>query len=222
VAATVVIVYASYFVVIERATEAHASYLLAPVAFMFAAYCWTFIDSAAWRTRAAVLLAINIAYHAGLAWAQAPDKSLYRDRQVVAAAIRLRQPDLLGHRRAFARDAGVACVCLVPRDPNPRHDVTITAAPPRRALGGRGAWSVQLENHGRSAYRDIVCRTTYRGTTEQVLGTRLTTLNRVLQPGTTWRTAINDGLQGIDFVSATVEVVDAEAVPAVPAQAAAR
>jgi hypothetical protein len=51
VAATVALVYASYWFVLEP-PQAHAFYVVAPVAFMFAAYCWTFIDSPRRRTRA--------------------------------------------------------------------------------------------------------------------------------------------------------------------------
>ena len=49
---TVALVYASYWFVLEP-PQAHAFYVVAPVAFMFAAYCWTFVDSPRWRRIAA-------------------------------------------------------------------------------------------------------------------------------------------------------------------------
>ena len=52
VAGTVVLVYASYWFVMEP-PQAHAFYVVAPLAFMFAAYCWTFVDSPRWRRIAA-------------------------------------------------------------------------------------------------------------------------------------------------------------------------
>src|SRR4029079_13604662 len=104
-AGTVLLVYASYWFVMEPA-QAHAFYVVAPLAFMFAAYCWTFVDSPRWRRIAATGLGGHIAYHAGLAWIQAPERSIYKSREVVADAIRLKQPELLAHRRPFAIDAG--------------------------------------------------------------------------------------------------------------------
>ena len=72
VVGTVALVYASYWFVIEP-PQAHAFYVVAPVAFMFAAYCWTFVDSPRWRRIAAGCWRLNIVFHAGLAWAQAPE-----------------------------------------------------------------------------------------------------------------------------------------------------
>ena len=105
VAGTVVLVYASYWFVLEP-SQAHAFYVVAPVAFMFAAYCWTFVDSPRWRRDRGGMLVVNIAFHAGQAWIQAPEDSLYRNREVVAAAIRLKQPEMFAHRRPFAIDGG--------------------------------------------------------------------------------------------------------------------
>src|SRR5262249_35143469 len=75
VAGTVLVIYASYWFVLEP-SQAHAFYVVAPVALVFAAYCWTFVDSARWRRIAGVLLAVNLAFHIAQAWLQAPDHSL--------------------------------------------------------------------------------------------------------------------------------------------------
>ena len=57
VAASVLLVYASYWFVMEP-PQAHAFYVLAPIAFMFAAFWWTFVDSPrARRIAAGVLVA---------------------------------------------------------------------------------------------------------------------------------------------------------------------
>jgi len=91
VAGGVLLVYASYWFVTEP-PQAHAFYVLAPLAFFFAAYWWTLVDSPRARRGAAAALAISGMFHAGLAWAQLPEISLYKNRRVVAAAVRLKQP----------------------------------------------------------------------------------------------------------------------------------
>lgn len=88
--------------------QAHAFYVLAPIAFMFAAFWWTFVDSPRARQIAAGVLILNVAFHAGLAWTQAPERSLYKNRGVVAAAVRLKEPEMVAHRRDFAIDGGPA------------------------------------------------------------------------------------------------------------------
>ena len=90
VVATIVIVYLSYWWVMEP-SQAHAFYAVAPVAIVFAAYCWTFIDSRAWRRVAGVLLAVNAVFQMGLVRARAPERALDSNRAVVAAAVRLRE-----------------------------------------------------------------------------------------------------------------------------------
>jgi hypothetical protein len=91
VAATVALVYASYWLVMEP-SQAHAFYTVSPVAFLFAAYCWTFVDSPRWRRAAAILLGVNILFHIGQAWIQAPEISLYRNRDVVTHP--LKEPEI--------------------------------------------------------------------------------------------------------------------------------
>jgi hypothetical protein len=108
-AGSVLLVYASYWWVIEPA-QAHAFYVLAPIALVFAAFWWTFVDSPRARAVAAGILALNICFHAGLAWAQRSELSLYRNRLPVATAIRLKQPEMFAHRRDFAINGGpIAC-----------------------------------------------------------------------------------------------------------------
>src|SRR5262249_48297727 len=99
--------YVRYWVVLEPG-PGHAFYIVAPVALVFAASCWPHTDSPRWRQIAAVILVVNIAFHTGQAWIQTPSQSLYHDREPIAAAVRLKQPEMFGHRRPFAIDAGPA------------------------------------------------------------------------------------------------------------------
>src|SRR5947207_15665305 len=105
VAGSVLLVYASYWLVLEP-PQAHAFYVLAPIALLFAAFWWTFVDSPRARRIAAGVLVLNIGFHAGLAVAQAPELSLYKNRKVVAAAVRLKEPEMFAHRRDFAIGCG--------------------------------------------------------------------------------------------------------------------
>ena len=183
VVATVALVYASYWFVLEPA-QAHAFYVVAPVAFVYAAYCWTFVDSPRWRRIAGAVLAVNIAFHAGQAWIQAPVKSLYRNREVVAAAIRLKQPQMFAHRRAFAIDGGPPGL----QDPSrphaqppgrPAFDTRLTMGPRRVAL-----WTVTLRNgNERVAYRDVLYQTHYRDASGKIVAQRYDYIKEIFQPG---------------------------------------
>jgi hypothetical protein len=212
VAATIILIYASYWFVMEPA-QAHAFYVLAPIAFIFAAYCWTFVDSPRWRRMAAVILATNIAFHAGLAWIQAPAQSLYQNRGVVAAAVRLKEPEMFAHRRSFAIDGGPIVLDAPSRPYDSRHDVRfadthLTIGPRRVAL-----WTTTLrnENH-RVAYRDIVYETSYRDEHGNEVERRSDSIKDIFQPGTVTRLEVNDGIVRAPFASATIQVVGASAI----------
>ena len=210
VAATVVLVYASYWFVLEPA-QAHAFYVVAPVAFVFAAYCWTFVDSKRWRRIAAAILATNVAFHTSQAWIQAPQKSLYRNREVVAAAIREKQPEMFAHRRAFAIDGGPAFLEAPTRPYDSLKDVQIsdtqlTVGPRRVAL-----WTFTLRNaNDRVAYRDVLYQTHYRDEHGQVVDQRYDFIKEIFQPGSVARLEVNDGLVARPFVTATIQVLGAE------------
>jgi hypothetical protein len=210
VAATVLLVYFSYWFVLEPA-QAHAFYVVAPVSFVFAAYCWTFVDSTRWRQVAGVILAANVAFHAGQAWIQAPQKSLYRNREVVAAAIREKQPEMFGHRRPFAIDGGPAFLESPTRPYDILKDVQIsdthlTVGPRRVAL-----WTFTLRNaNDRVAYRDVLYQTHYRDEHGQVVDQRYDFIKEIFQPGAVERLEVNDGLVARPFVTATIQVIGAE------------
>ena len=135
VVGSVAIVYASYAFVIEP-PQAHAFYVLSPVAFMFAAYCWSFVDSPRARRVAAWLLGVNIAFHAGFAWAQVPEKSMYKNREPVAAAIRFKEPEMFAHRRPFAIGGGPLSLQDASRPYDPIQDIEISNASYQRGSAG--------------------------------------------------------------------------------------
>lgn len=215
VAGTIALVYTSYWFVTEPA-QAHAFYVVAPIAFMFAAYCWTFIDSARWRQIAALILAINVVLHAGLGWVQAPDKSLYRNREVVAAAIRLKQPEMFGHRRPFAVDGGPPILADPSRPYDNRSDIQLVDA--NRTLPyGVALWTFTLRNtNDRVAYRDVQYQTTYRDQAGRPVDRRYDYIKDIFQPGAVRVIEVNDGFVRAPFVSATIEVLSAEALLPVP------
>ncbi|MGE4056827.1 MAG: hypothetical protein AB7F99_18710 [Vicinamibacterales bacterium] len=215
-AGTVLVVYASYWFVLEP-PQAHAFYVLAPIAFMYAAYCWTFIDSPRWRRVAAGLLVINVAFHVGQAWIQAPVRSLYQHREVVAAAIRLKEPEIFAHRRPFAIDPGPLVLADPSRPYNAVQDVrfadaTLTLGPRRVAL-----WQLTLHNtNPRVAYRDILYRTRYLDARGTVLLERSDYIKAVFQPSTVQPLEVNDQFVNVPYVGATIEMLGAEALLPVP------
>lgn len=212
IAITILLVYASYWFVLEPA-QAHAFYVMAPISFMFAAYCWTFVDSPRWRRVAAVLLIVNIAFHAGQALIQLPEKSLYRNRAVVAAAIREKEPEMFGHRRPFAIDGGPLALNDPARPYDAKKDVQIsderlTTGPRRVAL-----WSFTLRNaNERVAYRDVLYQTHYRDEKGTLVDQRYDFVKEIFQPGTVTTIEINDGFVAAPFASATIEVLGADAL----------
>ena len=66
---TVVLVYLSYFFSV-REPSAHAFYVVAPLAMIYAFHCFDLVDSPLARRVAAALLVIGVVYHAGLAAAR--------------------------------------------------------------------------------------------------------------------------------------------------------
>ena len=215
-AATIVLVYASYSFVMEP-PQAHAIYLLAPVSFFFATYCWSFVDSPRLRRVAGALLAVNIAYHASLAAAQLPLKSLYKNRAPVAAAVRLKQPEMFAHRRPFAIDGGPASLTDPSRPYDPPHDISVLDATYRAGLGNYVQWSVRLRNdNARVALRDLLYYTTYRDAGGGVIEVRHELIKEILEPGDVRDYDVNDGFVSARFSSAVFQIVSAEALLPAP------
>jgi hypothetical protein len=215
-AITIVLIYASYWFVLEP-SQAHAFYIVAPVGLMFAAYCWTFVDSPRWRRVAATLLAINIVFHIGLGWLQAPERSLYQKREVVAAAVRLKQPEIFGHRRPFAIDGGPTHLQDPSRPYHDHRDVEFSNAQLTTGLGRVALWKVTLRNlNAKVAYRDVLYRTRYRDERGQVLVERADYIKDVFQPSATVAIEVNDGFLPRGYASASIEVLRAEALLPLP------
>ena len=216
VVGTIALVYASYWFVREP-SQAHAFYVVSPVAFMFAAYCWTFVDSPRWRRIAAVVLVLNIALHIGQAYIQAPMKSLYRNREVVAAAIRLKQPEMFGHRRPFAIGGGPSALQDPMRPYDHQRDVQLSDTQLTMRLGRVAVWMVTLRNsNDRVAFRDVLYLTRYRDESGQVISEQTDRIEDVFQPGAVVRMEVIDGLVTGPVATATIEVLDAHALLPLP------
>jgi len=214
--AAVLLVYASYWFVMEP-PQAHAFYLLAPLALMVAAYWWMFVDSPRARQVAAAVLACNIVFHAGLAWAQAPELSLYRRRDVVAAAIRLKEPEMFAHRRDFAVDGGPAVLDGRDRPYNPPVDFEVIDANCRPGPWRSLHWTITIRNRNPLvAFRDPLYFSTYFDEQGNVVDRRHERVKDIFQPGDTRTIELNDGFAGPAFAKADLKIVAAEALLPVP------
>ena len=213
---TVGIIYAGYCVVLEP-SQAHAFYVVAPVAFMFAAYCWTFVDSPRWRRIAAVLLAVNIVFHLGQAWIQAPQKSLYRNREAVATAVRLNEPEMFAHRRAFAIDGGPIALDVSTRPYDVLRDIQVSDLRVRLAPGSDAVWTFTLRNASHTvAYRDIHYRTHYWNERGQEVKQQYDYIKDIFQPDTTTTVELVDGFVNEPFITTNLEIFAADALLPLP------
>jgi hypothetical protein len=215
VAFTVALIYGSYwFVAVDP--QAHAFYVVAPLAFIFAASCWSIIDSPRRRRVAAVVLGANIILHAALAWLQAPEHSLYRNRAVVAAAIREKQPEMFGHRRPFAINAGPAALRDAAR-PYDIEDVSVVQETVRVGLGRATVWNVTVANaNPRVAFRNLIYLASYYDSEGVLLQRHEDVIKDVLQPGETKTFRLADAIVRTPFHNATFEIAAAEALLPMP------
>jgi hypothetical protein len=209
---TVLLIYLSYWFVLEP-PQAHAIYLAAPIAFVFAAHCWSLIDSPGWRRVAAGVVGANLAFHVLFAAVQAPVFSLYKNRHVVAQAIRIRQPEILGHRRAYAVEPGPTELRDALRPYDALRDLQLLD--PAFSIGRfkTANWTFRLRNtNPRVAYRDVLYITTFRDQGGRPIEQRHEFIRDVFQPGAEQRLEVNDGFVTFPFGSATVEIAAAEAL----------
>jgi hypothetical protein len=187
---------------------------------MFAAYCWSFVDATRTRALAGGLLAANIAFHAGLAWVQAPEQSLYTNRAPVAEALRLKAPEMFAHRRAFAIDGGPVALADPSRPFDPSRDVKVMAATPTVALAGALQWTVTVRNtNPRVAFRDLLYVTTYRDALGRVVAERHEYIRQIFEPGDARSIRLNDGFVPTGYAAATFRIVTAEALLPAPSPA---
>jgi hypothetical protein len=216
VTGSVLLVYASYWWVMEP-PQAHAFYVLAPIALVFAAFWWTFVDSPRARALAAGILALNVCFHAGLAWARLSELSLYKNRAPVAAAIRLKQPEMFAHRRDFAIEGGPVALEDPSRPYDARRDIEVVEATRSAGPGRSLHWRVTVRNRSTSvAYRDLLYITTYLDDRQAVVDERHERIKDIFEPGATRAVDLNDGFGGPPFATARLEVVAAEALVPVP------
>ncbi len=212
---TVVLVYTSYCFVTEE-PQAHAFYAVAPIACIYAARCWTFIDSPRWRRVAAVVLALNVAFHAALIWTQGPEQSLYANRPVIAAAIREKQPEIFGHRRPYAVAAGPRALDDRSR-PYELTDLTIDEQTVRRAPLDTAVWTVRVTNRNpRVAFRNLIYTSTYTDGEGAIVQRHQDVIKDVLQPGQTKQFRMADTIVRDPFRDAELKIEAAEAVLPIP------
>ena len=216
VAGSVLLVYASYWFVIEP-PQAHAFYVLAPVAFLFAAYWWTLIDSARTRRIAAVVLGLNVVFHAGLAWTQTRELSLYKNRGVVAEAVRLKEPQMFAHRREFAIGGGPSALVDPARPYDPTRDIQLVSARHRRGPANSVHWTVTLRNaNSVVAFRDPLYIATYRDERGAIVDERHERIKDIFQPGEIQTIELNDGYARVPFATADLRIAAAEALIPAP------
>jgi hypothetical protein len=216
--ATAVTVAAGFFFVMEPA-QARSFYVVAPVALLFAAYCWTFIDSPGWRRFAAVVLVANVVFQGALAVRRLSGSSLYMNREVVADAIRLRQPTLFAYRRPWAR--GVPSAERSSADGRARAlvDLAITESRPQ-GVRGVSTWSIVLHNQSASVgYRSVVCTTRYYDAAGAIVEERFGEVWVLLEPGESARARVIDSARwGPRVARAEIVVRSAEPVAVRPRQ----
>ncbi|MGH9143024.1 MAG: hypothetical protein ACRD2I_17980, partial [Vicinamibacterales bacterium] len=192
-------------------------YVLAPIAFLFAAFWWTFVDSPRARRIAAGVLALNIAFHAGLAWAQLPELSLYKNREVVATAIRLKSPEMFAHRRDFAIGGGPSVLSDRSRAYDPTRDFQVLESAHRKGPLGSLHWTITVQNRSEVvAFRDPLYVATYLNDRDAVVDERHERIKDIFQPGERRTIELNDGFAGPPFRNARLRIVAAEALLPMP------
>jgi hypothetical protein len=211
VVVTVLEVYASYWFT-EVPRQARAFYVVAPIGFIYAAYCWTFVDSKRWRIVAAVLLGANIAFHLGLAIVQAPAISLYRHRAIVAEAVRSREPEMIGHRRPFAIGGGPLALTAAGAGYLAVRDLQITASPTKGPLGSVVWQCTVRDTNPEVAYRDIAYSAAYLDAEGGMVEQHNDVVRDMFEPGATVSFAVNDGAVSKRYTRATFTILSAEAI----------
>jgi hypothetical protein len=164
-----------------------------------------------------VALVVSIAFHAGLAWAQAPEVSLYKNRAVVATAVRLKSPEMFAHRRDFAVGGGPLSLSDPARPYDPTRDFQILASAYRPGPQGSLHWTITVHNRSAVvAYRDPLYISTYLDDRGVIVDQRHERLKDIFEPGETRTIELNDGFAGPAFTKARLEIAAAEALLPTP------
>ena len=218
-AGTVAWIYVSYFLSVTEPL-AHAFYVTFPVAMIYAMHCWDRYAGARWFRRiAAAALVTNVLLVAGLAAAEWPERSLYRNRPLVMRAIAERQDRWLGERRwADERDNAVEAPQILPdavRSASPVADLRARVNQwSTGAFGLASVFDVTIANTGHAAaYLDIQYVAHYFDNQAVEVRTSRGVMNDIIEPGETRRwDHFVDGRPDPRTVRATFEIVDAERV----------
>jgi hypothetical protein len=174
--------------------QARSFYVVAPVAFLYAAYAGTFIDSRRTRAVAAAVLGINLFFQASLALTRWSGPSLYMNRTRVVEALERRRPDLFAHRRPFGRDVTPDMLATSVDGADAPGHLVITEAVTSRGIRDLAVWSVVIHNRSdRVAYRNLWAETTYADAAGQVIETRREPVWAVIEPGERRRVQVVDG-----------------------------
>jgi hypothetical protein len=206
---TVVLIYLSYFFAYEP-PQAHAFYVVAPLALVYAFYSWSLIDTPRWRRVAAAVLATSVAYHVGLA-AVKSGRSLYHDRRVPALAVLRRAPAVLGRRREYSMDARLDAAAGREPDVPGEARTDLQAASSWSRPWGIALWTVTVRNLATAAaYRDLRYQCHYRAADGRVVRQSGGLLEEILQPGTERTVQVVDGLTTAEAVSAELRILGAE------------
>jgi hypothetical protein len=206
---TVVLIYLSYFFAYEP-PQAHAFYVVAPLALVYAFYSWSLIDTPRWRRVAAAVLATSVAYHVGLA-AVKSGRSLYHDRSVPALAVLLREPAVLGRRREYSMDARLDPAAGREPDVPGESRTDLQSASSWSRPWGIALWTVTVRNRATAAaYRDVRYQCRYRAADGRVVRESGGVLEEILQPGTERTVQVVDGLTTPEVVSAELRILRAE------------
>jgi hypothetical protein len=160
---------------------------------------------------------LNIAVHAGLALTQGPELSLYKNREVVATAVRLKSPEMFAHRRDFAVDGGPVRLSDPGRPYDATRDFQVLAASfragPRRSLH----WTLTVRNASALvAFRDPLYLTSYLDDRGGLVEERHERIKDIFEPGETRTIELSDGWAGPPFATAQLKIIAAEALLPVP------
>lgn len=209
--ATVLLASGSFFFTVAWA-QARSYYVVAPVSFVYAAYCWTFIDSPRARRLAAVVLSVNLVVQVSLALSRLSGASLYMDRPLLMQAIAERTPGRFANRRPWGRDVTPDVLASTIVDAKPAADLEISSAEPSRYVRDVVSWAFVVSNRSPTvAYRDLLCELRYLDGVGSVVETHREVVWLVLQPGETRRgTVVDHARRASGWAKADLRVVDAQ------------
>jgi hypothetical protein len=192
--------------------QARSFYIVAPVALLYAAYCWTFLDSPRWRMIAAAIVALNVLLQSALALIHLSGPTLYLDRPLLVEAIRMHEPDLFAHRRSYARDLTPDELASAIVGADAPGDLVVEEAVMSRAFRDLSVWSLVVHNRStRVAYRDLRCETRYEDRAGAVIEQHDEDVWVVVQPGQTVRTQVIDGARWTESMAhAAARIVAAQ------------